>query len=431
MKRALALLLLLSGLAAAGTGWLFTVKPRSFDFADLGATSLWRGGDTALAVILADPRQRMRSRLIARALSLRGYAVAIVDIDHYFAAVEEQAPDCFDATTLLDVYAQQTQQELHFDHFQKPLLIGVGEGAAYLRVLLSQAPSGVFAAGTSLDAETRVALPARPCGLDVPWRGAEVPVPVDALRPAATPWADTPAGAFWSSLLFDPGFLRARGDRTDAQALDDLPLIELPQPGDGGPVLAIVMSGDGGWANIDKDIGNALVEEGVAVIGWNSLRYFWNARTPEVMSADLARVMEHYRSAWNKPRVLLVGFSLGADVLPFMVSRLPPSLRESLVGMTLLSPSRSVDFQFHIGNWLHSGGGSTHDTAAEIAGIEGLPVLCIYGEDDGEGPCPTLRSRPATTVIGLPGDHHFDGDYATVTRLVRENFLSPPRAVQP
>jgi type IV secretory pathway VirJ component len=256
-------------------------------------------------------------------------------------------------------------------------------------------------------------------------------VPVDALAPAATPWVDTPAGAFWASLLFDPGFLRAPGDRADAQGPGDLPLIELPQPVDGGPVLAIVISGDGGWANIDKDIGNALVEEGVAVVGWNSLRYFWHARTPEVMSADLARVIGHYRAAWNKPRVLLVGFSLGADVLPFMVSRLPPPLRETLAGMVLLSPSRTVDFQFHVSDWLRNVDSHPHDPAAEIAGIGGLPVLCIYGQEDSEGMCPLIGSRPGTTVIGLPGDHHFDGDYATVTRLVRENFLSPPRAVQP
>ncbi|MBK6277703.1 MAG: hypothetical protein IPF57_06005 [Gammaproteobacteria bacterium] len=430
MTRAL-VVLLLAVLGGGAIGWLWTARPQTLSFAELGETALWRGGDKALVVVLADPGQRMRTTLIARALSLRGYAVAVVDLDRYFAAVAAQAPECFDATMLLDVYAQQAQQELRFDHFRKPLLIGVGRGAAYLKVLLSQAPAGVFAAGTSLDAASWVALPARPCGVDVPWRGAALPVPSEAFMPAATPWADTRAGAFWWSLLFDPGFLHARGDRADSQAPGDLPLIELSQPEEGGPVLAIVISGDGGWANIDKDIGNALVEEGVAVIGWNSLRYFWNARTPEVMSADLARVMEHYRSAWHKPRVLLVGFSLGADVLPFMVSRLPPALRQSLIGMVLLSPSRRVDFQFHIGNWLHSGGGRSHDLAAEIAGIQGLPVLCIYGEEDGEGLCPTLRSAPAATVIGLPGDHHFDGDYATVTRLVREHFLSPPRAAQP
>ena len=420
MKRALVVLLLLSGLAAAAIGWLCAARPQTLSFAELGETALWRGGDKALVVVIADPGQRTRSTLIARVLSLRGYAVAIVDLERYFAAVAAEAPDCFDATTLLDVYAQQAQQELHFDHFRKPLLIGVGDGAAYLKVLLSQAPAGVFAAGTSFDAGAQVALPARPCGLDVPWRGPAVPMPVDALRPAATPWADASAVGFWSSLLFDPGFLRARGE--GVQAADDLPLIELPQPVDGGPLLAIVMSGDGGWANIDKDIGNALVAEGVAVVGWNSLRYFWNARTPEVMSADLARVIGHYGATWHKPRVLLVGFSLGADVLPFMVSRLPPTLRENLAGMVLLSPSRTVDFQFHISNWLHSADSSPHDPAAELADIRGLPVLCIYGDEDSEGMCPLIGSRPGTMVIGLPGDHHFNGDYASVMRLIRENF---------
>jgi type IV secretory pathway VirJ component len=423
MKRALIVLLLLSGLAAAAIGWVRTARPQTLSFAEFGETALWRGGDEALVVVLADPRQRTRSTLIARVLSLRGYAVAIVDLDRYFAAVAAEAPDCFDATTLLDVYAQQAQQELHFGQFRKPLLIGVGNGAAYLKVLLSQAPAGVFAAGASLDAGAQVALPARPCGMDELWRGTAVPMPVDALRPAATPWADASAAGFWSSLLFDPGFLRAGGE--GAQAAADLPLIELPRPADGGPVLAIVMSGDGGWANIDKDIGSALVEEGVAVIGWNSLRYFWSARTPEVMSADLARVIAHYGTTWHKPRVLLVGFSLGADVLPFMVSRLPPALRETLAGMVLLSPSRTVDFQFHISNWLHSADSSPHDPAAELVGIGGLRVLCIYGDEDGEGLCPLIESRPGTTVIALPGDHHFDGDYATVMRLIRENFLGP------
>ena len=162
-----------------------TARPQTLDFAELGETTLWRGGDKALVVVLADARQGTRSTLIARVLSLRGYAVALVDLDRYFAAVAAEAPECFDATTLLDVYAQQTQQELHFDDFEKPLLIGVGRGAAYLRVLLSQAPAGVFAAGTSLDAGAQVALPARPCGLDAPWRGAEVSLPIDALGPAA------------------------------------------------------------------------------------------------------------------------------------------------------------------------------------------------------------------------------------------------------
>jgi hypothetical protein len=45
-----------------------------------------------------------------------------------------------------------------------------------------------------------------------------------------------------------------------------LPIIEIPakQP---GATLAIVISGDGGWAGIDKAIAAVLAERGIAVVG--------------------------------------------------------------------------------------------------------------------------------------------------------------------
>lgn len=54
----------------------------------------------------------------------------------------------------------------------------------------------------------------------------------------------------------------------------NLPLIELPAE-HRGPFLAIVLSGDGGWRDVDKDVAEKLRSEGVSVVGWDSLRYFW------------------------------------------------------------------------------------------------------------------------------------------------------------
>ena len=45
--------------------------------------------------------------------------------------------------------------------------------------------------------------------------------------------------------------------------------------------FAIVMSGDGGWAGLDKDVAQALSAHGIPVVGLDSLRYFWSPRTPE------------------------------------------------------------------------------------------------------------------------------------------------------
>ena len=59
-----------------------------------------------------------------------------------------------------------------------------------------------------------------------------------------------------------------------------LPLIELPaEPS--GPLLAIVLSGDGGWRDIDKNVSEKLQSAGVSVVGWDCLRYFWSRKSPE------------------------------------------------------------------------------------------------------------------------------------------------------
>lgn len=189
----------------------------------------------------------------------------------------------------------------------------------------------------------------------------------------------------------------------------------------------MVISGDGGWANIDKDIGEALGKQGVAVVGLNSLRYFWEAKSPEVAAADLSRIVRHYRQVWHKQQVVLVGFSLGADVLPFMVSRMPVELQDAVAGMVLLSPSQSVDFQFHISDWIKSGDStSLYQLQPEMQKLARLPVLCVYGVEDDAGLCPLLKTAEKTKITRLPGDHHYDGDYATVTRLILEFVASVP-----
>ena len=58
-----------------------------------------------------------------------------------------------------------------------------------------------------------------------------------------------------------------------------LPLIELPaEPR--GPLLAIVLSGDGGWRDLDKTIAETLQSDGVSVVGWDCLSYFWSRKSP-------------------------------------------------------------------------------------------------------------------------------------------------------
>ena len=69
--------------------------------------------------------------------------------------------------------------------------------------------------------------------------------------------------------------------RVSAQEADvkDLPLIEVVAK-EPSHTMAVFLSGDGGWAAIDKAIAGALQKHGVSIVGINSLKYFWRTRTP-------------------------------------------------------------------------------------------------------------------------------------------------------
>ena len=64
-------------------------------------------------------------------------------------------------------------------------------------------------------------------------------------------------------------------------------------------------------------------KQGMPVIGLDSLRNFWKEHTPESTAADVDRIPRYCLTAWSKRAVLLMGFSQGADVMPFIVNRLP------------------------------------------------------------------------------------------------------------
>src|SRR4029077_4940704 len=99
-------------------------------------------------------------------------------------------------------------------------------------------------------------------------------------------------------------------------SLADLPVVEAIAGGS-GELFAVFLSGDGGWAGIDKNVAAALVARGIAVAGLDSLRYFWTPRTPQALATDLDRIVRYYAFHWKRKRAILVGYSQGADVLPF------------------------------------------------------------------------------------------------------------------
>lgn len=203
-------------------------------------------------------------------------------------------------------------------------------------------------------------------------------------------------------------------------ALARLPVVEAPATAGASDTLVVLVSGDGGWAAIDKGISKVFAANGMPVAGLDALKYFWSKRTPDEASRDLERIIEIYLARWSKSRVVLAGYSRGADVLPAMITRLPPATRAKVRLIALLGPSPKVEFEFHVADWMRSSSKGV-PVKPEVDKLAPLPILCLAGEDDRDSLCPQLRGAHIDTVI-LKGSHHFDGNYERLGRIVLDHL---------
>jgi type IV secretory pathway VirJ component len=211
------------------------------------------------------------------------------------------------------------------------------------------------------------------------------------------------------------------GDGGRNQGVADLPVVEVRATAGHSDRLAFVASGDGGWASLDKEVAAVLAGKGIPVVGLDTLRYYWRLRPPEESARALERILRHYLAKWRKERVLLIGYSRGAGVLPFMASRLPGDLMKRVELIALLGPEPDITFEFHVTDWINSvPRGDSRPVQPEVEKLRGTKLLCVYGADESDSLCPRLPPGLAH-LDKRPGGHHFGGDYQAIAdRILAE-----------
>jgi type IV secretory pathway VirJ component len=410
---------------------------------------LFISGDGGWNLGVVDMAQRLRDA---------GALVVGIDIRQFMKGL---GGSCLYPAGALEELSRAVQLQFKVPAYKRPILVGYSSGATLVYAALAAAPPETFAGALSLgfcpDLEIqkplcqmrglKAARRQKGPGYDLsPFPGSSVPWMVlqgdvdQVCDPETTRRfvAETGASRVFALPLVGHGFgVPARwmaqyleayrtiansspakpSPRAAASAVADLSLVEvLPQNPSDGNAMAVVLSGDGGWAEIDKNIAAGLSAAGVPVVGWSSLDYYWHPRTPERAAADLARILEHYTTAWRKGRVLLVGYSFGADVAPFLVNRLQESERNRIAHVVLLSPSATAAFEFHLASWLGGGADPRYPTAAEIARLP-APVTCVSASDESDSVCRTVKAE-RLRAITIGRGHHFSGEYGRIVEAI-------------
>jgi type IV secretory pathway VirJ component len=384
----------------------------------------------------------------AAALARDGALVVGVDLPTYLQRLDTHPGEtCHGVVGDIESISRQIQRERGSTSYRTPIVAGIGEGGALAAIILAQAPASTIAGAVSYDPTISVrsriplcstsatsaepeggfaygpwlSLPGFwivgfPAGRDTPGRQR-----IAALKAAGTPVnISNAAGGAVETLVALVHPLLAPGAIASTAGIANLPLVELPaEPR--GPLLAIVLSGDGGWRDVDRSIAQKLQSDGVSVVGWDSLRYFWSKKSPEQTARDLGAVIDTYTSRWGASKIALIGYSFGADVLPFAYDHLSPEAKVRVVQLSLLGFAPAADFEITVSGWL--GAAPDKDalpTEPALVPIDPTMVQCFYGASEDDSACPLLTEK--AEVIRVPGGHHFDNDYGALARRILDGF---------
>jgi type IV secretory pathway VirJ component len=231
--------------------------------------------------------------------------------------------------------------------------------------------------------------------------------------------------SFCAFFFFIPIFIYGQSKPLQSDANDPFPEIAYrivkETVTDPDAPIALILSGDGGWYGFEQRIAQNLGGHGIPVIGIDTRKYFWKRKTPEKSASDMAALLKYYSARWNKHKFIIMGYSQGAEIVPFLISRFDGPVKSCIKSAVLLSPETTTDFEVHISNMIGAGNSqNTYNVIEEMKKILNINILCIFGDGE-KTKVPSILKPTPVKMAFVPGDHHYKGNSALIVQTMKEN----------
>jgi type IV secretory pathway VirJ component len=184
-------------------------------------------------------------------------------------------------------------------------------------------------------------------------------------------------------------------------------------------VLVVYLTGDGGWNTFNQQMVREFERNGFGVVAINTRKYFWDEKKPGTFARDFELISGYYLKEWGKTSLTIVGYSFGADVAGFLLSRVSADLHKKINLIALLSPSASTDFVIRLSDLIGSGENLSrkYQVGPEIDKAD-LPVICIFGKDEEKMLKAGLSKKKNLTIYEVPGDHRYNNNFALLLKII-------------
>jgi len=185
--------------------------------------------------------------------------------------------------------------------------------------------------------------------------------------------------------------------------------------------LVFYISGDGGYTSFSEGVCATINKAGYMVASLNSKSYFDDKKTPRQTTDDIVNYLNDQFNKRKDQQFILIGYSFGADITPFVVNLFPDSIKKKLISVILLSPSTSTDFETHVWDKLGWKKKRSMDVVAEVNKLGTIKTTIILGNDDDDFPINSIRLKNYVHEL-LPGGHHYEGNTDEVAKTVMKYF---------
>jgi type IV secretory pathway VirJ component len=185
--------------------------------------------------------------------------------------------------------------------------------------------------------------------------------------------------------------------------------------------FVLYLTGDGGENSFSRSLMEAVNSKGYPAVLFNSQKYFWSKKTPERTTLDVEKVIRYYQTRWKVKNIIIIGYSFGADVVPFISTRLSKDLFVSVRNIVLMSPSELTDFEVHVAQLFGKAKKSGSSVIAEINKLDQKPLLIIQGINEPEK-IESTSLKVTYKLVGLKGGHRYASDTSEVADAIFDNL---------